>query len=287
LYPITRTPVELNWDISWLLNVYWVYWVDVILDDVKKNAHEVSHHMQLLIARTAGVEREINYLWTYIVKFMRWLQGSIKIINFLDQLIQGLSWADRNVLSPLIIQTSSLLDMLVYVRAHLEQNTMLKLIPVTMNEIHEMVSFYMVSIKGTLLVVLDIPLTSYPGPLEVFEIRGHPIRVPNSALDSVLELEYTHVAIHRETGVYVVLSAEDVQRVKTSRRHLMQYPTMRKDVNTSCVMALYKNERGRVKRLCKYVVSHGTRQQWQHRLNVWTRTFCISGRYQTILLDAI
>jgi len=71
--------------------------------------------MQLLIARTAGVEREINYVWTYIVKFMRWRQGSIKIIKSLDQLIQGLTWADRDVLSPLIIPTSSLLDMLVYV----------------------------------------------------------------------------------------------------------------------------------------------------------------------------
>jgi len=144
--------------------------------------------------------------------------------------------------------------MLVYVAAHLEENTMLKLIPVTMKEIHEMVSFYMVAIKGTLLVVLDIPLTSYPGPLEVYEIRAHPIRVPNSALESVLELEYTHVAIHKETGVYVVLTPEDVHSVKTKRRHLMQYPAVRKDVNTSCVMALYKNEPGRVKRLRTYIV---------------------------------
>jgi len=52
-------------------------------------------HMQLLIARTLGVEREINYERTYNVKFMRWMLGSIKIINFLDQLIQRLTWADR------------------------------------------------------------------------------------------------------------------------------------------------------------------------------------------------
>jgi len=85
----------------------------------------------LLIARTSGVEREINYVRTYIVKFMRWMQCSIRIINFLDQLIQGLTWADRDVLSPLIIPTRSLRDMLVYVAAHLEQNTTLRLIPVT------------------------------------------------------------------------------------------------------------------------------------------------------------
>jgi len=82
----------------------------------------------LLIARTAGMEREINYVQTYMVKLMRWMQGSIKIINFLDQLIQGLTWADRDVLSPLIIPTRSLRDMLVYVAAHLEENT-------TLNEI--------------------------------------------------------------------------------------------------------------------------------------------------------
>jgi len=68
----------------------------------------------------------------------------------------------------------------------------------------------MVAIKSTLLVVLDIPLTSYPGPLEVYEIRAHPIRVPNSALDSVLELEYTHVAIHKETGTNQVQTVPNV-----------------------------------------------------------------------------
>jgi len=45
--------------------------VHVILDDVNKNAHEVNMHMELLIARTAEVEREINYVPTYILKFMR------------------------------------------------------------------------------------------------------------------------------------------------------------------------------------------------------------------------
>jgi len=79
---------------------------------------------------------------------MRWMQGSIRIITSLDQLIQGLTWADRDVLSPLIIPTRSLRDMLGYVAAHLEQNTTLKLIPVTVNEIHQMVSFYMVAIRA-------------------------------------------------------------------------------------------------------------------------------------------
>jgi len=103
------------------------------------------------------------------------MQGSIKIINFLDQLIQGLTWANRDVLSPLIIPTGSLRDMLHYVSAHLENKAALRLIPVTVSEIHEMVSFYLVHIKGTLLVVLKIPLTSFPGPLEVYEIHSHPI----------------------------------------------------------------------------------------------------------------
>jgi len=64
------------------------------------------------------------------------MQVSIQVINALDRLIQGLTWAERNVLSPLIIPTSSLLDMLVYVGAHLEQNTKLKLILASVNEVH-------------------------------------------------------------------------------------------------------------------------------------------------------
>jgi len=56
---------------------------------------------------------------------------------------------------------------------------------------------------------LDIPLTSYPGPLEVFQFHVHPIKVPNLALDSVLEVEHKCVAIHNESGAYLVLLVED------------------------------------------------------------------------------
>jgi len=96
---------------------------------LRETHQKVGQHMQLLIARTEGVGREVSYVRTYIVKLMKWMQGSTKINNALDQLIEGLTWAEQNVLFPLIILPSSLLDMLVYVGAHLEQNTMLKLIP--------------------------------------------------------------------------------------------------------------------------------------------------------------
>jgi len=94
--------------------------VDTILEEVKSHAHEVNLHVQTLLERTKGVEKEVNFMRTYIVKIMKWMKGSIKIVNSLDQLIQGLTWADRDVLSPLIIPTESLLDMLQYVSAHLE-----------------------------------------------------------------------------------------------------------------------------------------------------------------------
>jgi len=116
-------------------------------------------------------------------------------------------------------------------------------------------------------VVLDIPLTSYPGPLDVYEIRAHPIQVLISALDSVLELEHTHVAIHKETEIYVVLTPEEVHSVKTSRSYLLQYPAVRKDVNMSCVMSLYKNEPARVKRFCTYVVRPGAKSASVERLD--------------------
>jgi len=91
--------------------------------------HAVSKSLEALIRRTEGVAREVSETRAYTTRLMRWTQGSIKEINALDQLIQGLSWAERNVLSPLIIPTSSLLDMLVYIAAHLVQNTTLRLIP--------------------------------------------------------------------------------------------------------------------------------------------------------------
>jgi len=135
--------------------------------------------------------------------------------------------------------TSSLVDMMTYIDTYLEQNTTLRLTPASVGELHEMVTFYIVTIKGKLLVVLDIPLSSYPGPFEVFVVHVHTIRVQNSAFDSVLELEHRYVAIHSESGAYLLLSAEDINNVRSSRRHLMRYPVVRKDANRSCVMSIF------------------------------------------------
>jgi len=52
--------------------------MDVLLENIKTHAHAVDTCLQSLIARTSGVEREMNYVRTYIVKFMRWMQGSIR-----------------------------------------------------------------------------------------------------------------------------------------------------------------------------------------------------------------
>jgi len=48
---------------------------------------------------------------------------------------------------------------------------------------------------------------------------------------------------------------------------VLQYPAVRKDVNTSCVMALYKNEPARVKRFCTYVVRLAARSTSVKRLD--------------------
>jgi len=63
------------------------------------------------------------------------------------------------------------------------------------------------------------------------------------------------------------LTAEEVHSVKTTRRHLLRYLTVRKDVNKSCVMALYKNLPGLVKRLCTYLVRLTTMTASVERLN--------------------
>jgi len=99
--------------------------VDNILSDVKKNAHAVSESLKTPISITEGLTREVQYIRAYITRLVRWTQSSIKVVNSLHQLIQALTWAERNVLSPLIIPTSFLVDIMSYIDTHLEQNTML------------------------------------------------------------------------------------------------------------------------------------------------------------------
>jgi len=122
---------------------------------------------------------------------------------------------------------------------------------------------------GKLLIALRIPLTSYDVAFKVFEVKVVPIRVPNSELDSLLEVPHQYVTIHEESGVLIALSEEEAKEVATSGHFFIRNPVVRVNTDRSCTMAIYKNDAKQAKQLCKYVARHTSRfPLW----NVWILT---------------
>jgi len=196
------------------------------------------------------------WLKIFMAKNTKWVHYSTQIVNSLDQLIQGLTWAEKGVLSPVLVPTANLVNMMEYVHSHLAvmPGNRLKAIPTSVADLHRMMTFYMSRARGQLIIHIDIPLTTYELSFKVYEVHAHAIKIPNSELDSLLEVEHRYVAIHRYSGAHIVLTSDEAKEVSLTKYHLIHTPIIRLDQDQSCIMAIYSNRVKLATELCKYIV---------------------------------
>jgi len=147
-----------------------------------------------------------------------------------------------------------------YINTYLQHNATMKVNMVLskLGDFHKMISFFMTRLMGRVIITFNIPLTSYNGPFNVFEVKAVPIRLPNSDLDSLLEDPYQYVAIYEESGALIALSSDDAKKVLKSGHYLIWYPVVRVDTNRSCTIAIFRNNAKMAKELCTYVVRHNS-----------------------------
>jgi len=190
----------------------------LMLSDVKVHAIAVAETLHALLLRTEVITRKVHKVKLYAARSTQLFIHGAMIVNELDCLIQGLMWLKTGVLSPLLVLTATLETIIAYVDSHLEHNAAMKvnIIPSTLADFHKMISFFMTKVMGKLIITMNILLTSYNGPFKVFEMKAVPIRVPNSELDSLLEVPYRYVAIHEVSGALIALSANDAKKVLQS-----------------------------------------------------------------------
>jgi len=111
-----------------------------------------------------------------------------------------------------------------------------------------------------LVISLKIPLTNYDGPFSVYEVTALPVKLPNSRLDTILEMEHRFVAIHDSTNHMVVLTAGQAEEVRISEHYLLRYPIIH--TYNSCTQAIYMNDAKLTKDLCTYMVHPTATKPW-------------------------
>jgi len=136
--------------------------IDDIVTNVKKHAASVAETFKRLTNQMFGLNKKIQWLKFYTQETVKWTHYSKQVTRALDHLIEGLCWTNLQVLSLHLVQTSSLIEMLAYVRSHLQKNATIAMnvIPASVAELHQMVNFYIVQIGGKMVIALDVPLTS-------------------------------------------------------------------------------------------------------------------------------
>jgi len=212
----------------------------------------VGETFERLTVQTFGLNKEIQWMKLNTMEAIRWNHCSSRIIKALDHLIERLSWAQLQVLSPHLVQTTLLIEMLAYVRSHLQKNATIAInvIPTNVAQLLQMGNFYIVHVGGKMVIALDVPFTSYNQAFEVYELKSHPISIPNNDLDSILEVENRYVAIHAATENIVVLTLEQASDIGKVKHHLLRYPIIQMDTEQSCTLAIYLNNVRDAKKFC-------------------------------------
>jgi len=96
--------------------------IDDIVANVKKHAASVAETFESLTVQTFGLNKEIQWLNFFTQEAVKWTYYSTRVTRVLDYLIEGLSWANLQVLSPHLLQTSSLIEILACERSYLQKN---------------------------------------------------------------------------------------------------------------------------------------------------------------------
>jgi len=217
--------------------------MDGIMQDIRNNAMALDDSLEGLARNIEGVSRTVEWPKYYMAKFTHSIHHGSRIISNLNMLIEGLQWLDQSVLTPIIVPTSVLEEAITFIQDHLEHNatTPVMLIPYSVLELHNFMSFYLARLNDQLLVALSIQLTSYSEAVVIYEFTVLPIAIPNSDLGSILDPEHRFVAIHDSTGHYVELKMEQVRGVQSSPQYLIQDVLVRTDADNSCILAIYQN----------------------------------------------
>jgi len=243
--------------------------MDLLLNSVKIHARALNEELNEVSHQARGVARELHWAEHYAAKNTRIFHHGTRIINELDNLIQGLTWLEAGVLFPLIVPTQTLKAIMIYIGKHLEHNATLKIhmIPSNLAEFHKMISFCATRLAGKMIITLRVPLTHYETPFDVFKVKAVPIRVPNSELDSVLEVPHGYVAIHESTGTFIAITERKAKEVALTDHYLIRDPMVRVNTNNTCKMAIFRNDAKLAKQQCAYVVRHASRLPMVERLD--------------------
>jgi len=70
----------------------------------------VAATFEKLTVETFGLNKEIQWMKFCAQEMVKWTHYSNRVTRALDHLIEGISWANLQVLSPHLVQTSSLIE---------------------------------------------------------------------------------------------------------------------------------------------------------------------------------
>jgi len=85
------------------------------MQNVKVYFVTLGDALSLYMHPSEGLMRDIHWLHYYVSKLYFIFHQSTKITNELDDVIQGLTWSEDVILSPLIVPTATLETIMTYI----------------------------------------------------------------------------------------------------------------------------------------------------------------------------
>lgn len=230
--------------------------MDNLMTGIKDNMLAIKFVQSQIFATEATLEQTIDYVMSILIDQ---IQTTSNLNYELEEFKLGVTDLVNGKLSPLLISEDVVLSTLEDIQAIL-----LSKFPgfyLGMDSVHEVYSKckFLYARNGTkLYVTLNLPVSSYSKPLQLFKILSLPVPL-NSTSDHATQLldlpEY--FAITSDHQYYTTLNAKDLaectgESTKYCTTNIALYPVTTK----SCILALFSNDKTQVISLCDFRFVH-------------------------------
>jgi len=227
--------------------------VDLLYNEMKEATLSLTKQFEF---RLNTLSLELEWIHILVAKSVSIIHKSTSIMESLDNLYRGLQMLDHGMLSPDLIPTESFQNMITFIEFQLEHNGTIPLciVPTSAPQLHKIITTFYAKIQDNLLVSINVPLTSFASKFQFYKLESYNIKIPNSNLSSIIDINVQYVGIDSTTNNYVLVTDYQAFQIAASSSYILRNPQVYQDGPSTCIIALYTNNKQKVQLYCKYVI---------------------------------
>ena len=226
-----------------------------IVKGIKENELAITHIHTQLYETFDNLERSFT---TMSVLMSKQIEKSGKLESVFQELLEGIFDLVKGKLSPHLIPPKIILQCIRDIQNILHDKfSGFHLIHTNPKEIYKNVQSIYPRKGPKLFISVKFPISPFPAPLTLYKVLSFPVPMNETSKHATHLVDLPEfIALTNDMQYYVILTPTDLSKCENSRVQWCKFNKVLTPItHTSCILALFKNDKNQVKQHCDFRVS--------------------------------